>query len=152
MAGIVSARKFVNSARGGRLAFAQMSDASGSFELMVFSELLTKSRNLLESGTPLLVSVDVQKRDGDIRLSASSIQALDEAAAETVAGLKIFLRDVDALRSLSGVMNEHGTKGRGRVSLVLDRSFVKSKWIYHKAIKSRPLCVRRSSRFSESST
>ncbi len=121
MAGIVSARKFVNSARGGRLAFAQMSDASGSFELMVFSELLAKSRDLLESGTPLLVSVDVQKRDDDIRLSASSIQALDEAAAEAVAGLKIFLRDVDALRSLSGVMNEHGTKGRGRVSLVLDR-------------------------------
>ena len=121
MAGIVSARKFVNSARGGRLAFAQMSDASGSFELMVFSELLAKSRDLLESGTPLLISVDVQKRDDDIRLSASSIQALDEAAAEAVAGLKIFFRDVDALLSLSGVMNEHGTKGRGRVSLVLDR-------------------------------
>ena len=120
MAGIVSARKFVNS-RGGRLAFTQMSDSSGSFELMVFSELLAKSRDLLESGTPLLVSVDVQKRDDDIRLSASSIKALNEAAAEAVAGLKIFLRDVDALRSLSGVMNEHGIKGRGRVSLVLDR-------------------------------
>ena len=121
MAGIVSARKFVNSARGGRLAFAQMSDASGSYELMVFSELLFKSRDLLESGTPLLVSVDVQKKGDDIRLSANSIQALDEAAMEAVAGLKIFLRDVEALQSLSGVMHEHGVRGRGRVSLVLDR-------------------------------
>jgi len=122
MAGIVSARKFVNSARGGRLAFAQMSDASGSYEMMVFSELLFKSRDLLESGTPLLVSVDVQKKgDDDIRLSANSIQALDEAAMEAVAGLKIFLRDVEALQSLSGVMHEHGVRGRGRVSLVLDR-------------------------------
>ena len=122
MAGIVSARKFVNSARGGRLAFAQMSDASGSYEMMVFSELLFKSRDLLESGTPLLVSVDIQKKgDDDIRLSANSIQALDEAAMEAAAGLKIFLRDVEALQSLSGVMHEHGVRGRGRVSLVLDR-------------------------------
>ena len=98
-----------------------MSDASGSYELMVFSELLFKSRDLLESGTPLLVSVDVQKKGDDIRLSANSIQALDEAAMEAVAGLKIFLRDVEALQSLSGVMHEHGVRGRGRVSLVLDR-------------------------------
>ena len=88
---------------------------------MVFSELLFKSRDLLESGTPLLVSVDVQKKGDDIRLSANSIQALDEAAMEAVAGLKIFLRDVEALQSLSGVMHEHGVRGRGRVSLVLDR-------------------------------
>ena len=53
--------------------------------------------------------------------SATPQRNIHEAAVEAVAGLKIFLRDVDALRSLSGVMNEHGTKGRGRVSLVLDR-------------------------------
>lgn len=120
MAGIVSARKLVNSTRGGRLAFVQMSDTSGSFELLVFSELLAKSQNLLESGTPLLLSVDVQKREDDVRLSASSIEALDKAASEAVAGLKIFLRDVGAVNSLSAVMHEHGVKGRGRVSLVLD--------------------------------
>jgi DNA polymerase-3 subunit alpha len=121
MAGIVSARKFVNSARGGRLAFAQMSDATGSYELTVFSELLAKCRDLLESGTPLLVTADVQRREDEIRLTATAIQPLDEAAAEAVAGLKIFLRDIDALENLSGVMHEHGVRGRGRVSLVLDR-------------------------------
>lgn len=121
MAGIVSARKFVNSSRGGRIAFAQMSDATGSYELTVFSELLAKARDHLESGTPLLVNADVQRRGDEIRLTATSVQPLDEAAAEAVAGLKIFLRDVDALESLSGVMHEHGVRGRGRVSLVLDR-------------------------------
>ena len=90
---------------------------------MVFSELLAKSQNLLESGTPLLLSVDIQKREDDIRLSASSIQSLDKAASEAVAGLKIFLRDVDAVHSLSAVMQQHGMKGRGRVSLVLDCNF-----------------------------
>ena len=47
--------------------------------------------------------------------------ALIEAAANAVAGLKVFLRDVSAVESLSGVIHEHGTRGRGRVSLVLDR-------------------------------
>ena len=121
MAGIVSARKFVNSARGGRLAFAQMSDATGSYELTIFSELLAKSRDLLESGTPLLVTADIQRRGDEFRTTATAIEALDEAAANAVAGLKVFLRDVSAVESLSGVIHEHGTRGRGRVSLVLDR-------------------------------
>ncbi|MEC7205428.1 MAG: OB-fold nucleic acid binding domain-containing protein [Pseudomonadota bacterium] len=121
MAGIVSARKFVNSARGGRLAFAQMSDATGSYELTIFSELLAKSRDLLESGTPLLVTADIQRRGDEFRTTATAIEALDEAAANAVAGLKVFLRDVSAVDSLSGVIHEHGTRGRGRVSLVLDR-------------------------------
>ena len=121
MAGIVSARKFVNSARGGRLAFAQMSDATGSYELTIFSELLAKSRDLLESGTPLLVTADIQRRVDEFRTTATAIEALDEAAANAVAGLKVFLRDVSAVESLSGVIHEHGTRGRGRVSLVLDR-------------------------------
>ncbi|MED5357795.1 MAG: DNA polymerase III subunit alpha, partial [Pseudomonadota bacterium] len=121
MAGIVSARKFVNSARGGRLAFAQMSDATGSYELTIFSELLAKSRDLLESGTPLLVTADIQRRGDEFRTTATAIEALDEAAANAVAGLKVFLRDVSAVNSLSGVIHEHGTRGRGRVSLVLDQ-------------------------------
>ena len=122
MAGIVSARKFVNSARGGRLAFVQMSDATGSYELTIFSELLVKCRDLLESGTPLLVTADIQRRDDDIRTTATAIEPLDEAAANAVAGLKVFLRDASTVESLSGVIHEHGTRGRGRVSLVLDRN------------------------------
>tara|TARA_Y100001934_G_scaffold272886_1_gene362021 strand:+ start:32563 stop:36036 length:3474 start_codon:yes stop_codon:yes gene_type:complete len=121
IAGIVSARKFVNSARGGQLAFVQMSDATGSYELTIFSELLAKSRDLLESGTPLIVTADIQRRDDEIRTTATTLEPLDEAAANAVAGLKVFLRDISTVESLSGVMQEHGTRGRGRVSLVLDR-------------------------------
>ena len=98
-----------------------MSDATGSYELTIFSELLAKSRDLLESGTPLLVTADIQRRGDEFRTTATSIEALDEAAANAVAGLKVFLRDVSAVDSLSGVIHEHGSRGRGRVSLVLDR-------------------------------
>ena len=123
LAGIVSSRKFVNSARGGRLAFVQMSDATGSYELTVFSELLARSRDVLESGTPLLVTADIQRRDEEIRVSALKIESLEEAAAAAAAGLQVFLREPKALEGLSGVIRDHGNGGRGRLSLILDRDF-----------------------------
>ena len=120
LVGIVGSRRIINSARGGKMAFVQMSDESGAYEITVFSELLASDRDLLESGVPLLVKVDVQRREDEIRLTAQQIRPLEEAAAQAAAGLRIFVRDSQPLPTLSGVFREHGGAGRGRVSLVLD--------------------------------
>ena len=119
MAGIVTSRRLTTSARGARMAFVQMSDASGAFEVTLFSETLAAARDLLDAGKPLLLTVDVQRREEDLRLTASRIALLDEAATDVAAGLRIFVATESPIETLAAVFREHGAKGRGRVTLVL---------------------------------
>ncbi len=119
LAGIVTGKQERTSARGSRFAFLQMSDASGMYEVTLFSELLSAHRELLEPGTPLLVSVDVRLEPDNIRLTAQSVQPLEQAAAQTSAGLKVYLADTAPLPSLKQIMDRCG-KGRGRLHLVLE--------------------------------
>ena len=119
LAGIVTGKQERTSARGSRFAFVQMSDASGMYEVTLFSELLSAHRELLEPGTPLLVSVDVRLEPDNIRLTAQSIQPLDQAAAQTSVGLKVYLSDPATLPSLRQII-ERMNKGRGRLHLVLE--------------------------------
>jgi DNA polymerase-3 subunit alpha len=120
LAGIVSSRRFTTSSRGAKMAFVQMSDASGMFEITVFSEVLAVSRELLESGIPLIATVDVQRWNDGFRLTAQDIQPLEEAAVRAAAGLRVFMRDLEPLNSLAKVFSEHGERGPGRVRLMLE--------------------------------
>jgi DNA polymerase-3 subunit alpha len=86
----------------------------------VFSELLATGRELLESGAPLLVTVDIQSHEDGFRLTANRLQRLEEAASDAAAGLRIFLREPEPVPRLAGVFREHATRGNGRVMLVLD--------------------------------
>jgi DNA polymerase III subunit alpha len=119
LAGIVIGRKERTSARGNRFAFVQMSDPSGVFEATLFSELVSQSRALLDSGEPLVISVDVSSEDDNLRLTAQKIEALDAVVAQAAAGLRVFLSEARALPSLKGLIAREAG-GRGRVSVVLD--------------------------------
>ncbi|MBX6367519.1 MAG: DNA polymerase III subunit alpha [Rhodospirillales bacterium] len=118
LAGIVIGRKERTSAKGSRFAFVQMSDASGLFEVMVFSEVLAEARPLLDSGQPLLVTVDVRSEEDNLRLGAQKIEPLDAAVAHAAAGLRIFVGKESALSGLKGILAREGA-GRGRVSIVI---------------------------------
>jgi DNA polymerase-3 subunit alpha len=118
VAGIVVGKRERTSARGSRYAFLQMSDASGFFEVTVFSEVLSQARSLLEAGQPLLVTLDARAEEESLRLTAQRIEALDGVVAQAAAGLKVFLGDREALapfRTLIG--RESG--GKGRVTVVV---------------------------------
>ena len=56
LAGIVIGRQERTSAKGNRFAFVQLSDTSGMFEALVFSETLSTSRELLEPGHRVLAA------------------------------------------------------------------------------------------------
>ena len=119
LAGIVLGRQERTSAKGNRFAFVQLSDASGMYEAMVFSDTLSAARELLEPGKLVLLTADVRSEEELIRLTVQSVQPLDEAVATAAAGLKIFLRDPAPVDSLKKLM-ERERRGRGRVNLVLD--------------------------------
>ena len=102
-----------------RFAFVQLTDSSGVFEVVIFNDLLTKTRELLEAGQPLLLSVDVRRDSDSLRLMAQDIQVLDEAVSEKANGIKVFLKTPEPLGKMKGLF-ERQPGGRGRVNLILD--------------------------------
>ncbi len=119
LAGIVIGKQERTSRKGNRFAFVQLSDASGVYEVMVFSELLAQAREFLDSGEPLLVTVESRGDGEDSRLLAQEIAPLEGAVAVAGLGLRVILRGPEPLVSLKSLL-ERESHGRGRVALVLD--------------------------------
>ncbi|MDX1736786.1 MAG: DNA polymerase III subunit alpha, partial [Alphaproteobacteria bacterium] len=123
LTGIVGAKRIMTTSKGSRMAFVSASDASGSFEVTMFQEVLNASRELLDSGMPLLFTVEVQKRgdgeDAELRLTAQGVSSLEDAAANAARGMKIYIMDDSPLSNLKSIFEKHGKPGRGRVEFTL---------------------------------
>ncbi len=118
LAGTVGKVQMKRSARGNPFAFVQMSDASGSYEVTVFSEALNAHRDLLEPDSSVLLGVEAEVEAEQLRLRVNSIRSLDAVVADAAAGLRIFLRDTAPLPMIEARLPDKG-RGKGRVSLVL---------------------------------
>ena len=119
-AGVVIARQDRTTAKGNRFAFLQLSDAaSGTYEVVVFSELLAQCRELLEPGKRLLIELDVRSDGDGARLSASAIEPLEAALANAASGIKIVVADPGAIDGIRRVVDA-GENGAGEVALILD--------------------------------
>jgi DNA polymerase-3 subunit alpha len=118
LAGILVRKQERTSQRGNRFAFVQFTDKDGSFEVVVFAELLSEARDKLEPKTPLLITVEARLDGEEIKLTGQAIEPLDKAVANAVAGLRVHLADPAPLPTLKTVF-AGGKKGRGRVNIVL---------------------------------
>lgn len=117
LAGIlIRKQERVSAKSGNKFAFLQLSDATGVYEIMIFSDTLARCRNFLEPGTALLVSVDAEMREDDIRLTGQSIQPLEEAMAGKVRDLKIHIDASEPVQRLHDILQ---TAGQGPVKIHL---------------------------------
>lgn len=153
LAGIVGGRRIMTTSRGSKMAFVAMSDASGNFEVTLFSETLSTARELLDSGQPLLVTVNVDKKgegpDAELRLTANAVKSLDEEAAQAAKGMRIVINEDSDIAKLKSIFDGHAKPGRGRielralntaqgdVDLALDRGFQVTA-AFRQAVKSIP--------------
>ena len=117
LAGTVTGRKERNTKTGSRMAWVSLSDQAGGYEVTFFSEVLNRSRELLEEGKAVLVTCDVRVEGEALRLTAQDVEALDKAAAGAVAGMRIHLDATSALPDIRTLLERDG-RGKGRVSLV----------------------------------
>ncbi len=117
LAGTLNAKQERVSSRGSRYAFLSISDASGLFEVMIFSEVLAASRDLLDSNSPLLITVEARLEEEQLRLTGQAIENLDQAAAKASEGLKIFIRDEAPLAALRDIIAKE-PRGKGRIAIV----------------------------------
>ncbi|HEX3674082.1 MAG TPA: DNA polymerase III subunit alpha [Rhizomicrobium sp.] len=99
--------------------FVTLSDSTGMFEVMVFSEVLVASRPLLEAGKSVQVTVAADWIDDELKLRALAFTDLDKAAADAGEGLKIYLEDTRPLGAIAGELKK---AGKGLVTLVVPAS------------------------------
>ncbi|MBU6450020.1 MAG: DNA polymerase III subunit alpha, partial [Rhodospirillales bacterium] len=117
LAGTVGAKKERITRTGSRMMWLTLSDIQGSIEVTLFSEVLNRSREMLAEGTALLVTADAKMDGESLRITATDISLLDDAARDAGAGLKIWLDQEDAIPSLKALFEREG-RGKGRIILV----------------------------------
>ena len=81
LAGNVVATKERITRTGSRMAWVRLSDASGSCEVTLFSEVLARARDMVADGANLLVTADLRLEGEALRVTAQDVVLLDQAAA-----------------------------------------------------------------------
>ncbi|MFN4098735.1 MAG: DNA polymerase III subunit alpha [Pararhodobacter sp.] len=105
IAGSVSARQERKSARGNRFAFVAMSDPTGLYEVTVFSETLEASRQFLEPGMNVVLTVEATLEGDTLKLLARGATPIDEVVADAgAAGLKVRLESPEAIQGLLAIL------------------------------------------------
>jgi DNA polymerase-3 subunit alpha len=120
IAGTVMHRQERRSRQGNKFAFVGFSDSSGQFEAICFSDTLAQTRDLLEPGKAVIVQVEADVDGEDIKLRIQSVEALEQAAAASSMGLKVFLKDTAPLDSLAKRL-VNGGKSPIQVVLLLEQ-------------------------------
>ena len=105
---------------GNKMGIMGMSDPTGHFEAVLFSEGLAQFREVLEPGAAVLLKLGAELQGDDVRARVLHAEPLDDAAAKTQKGLRIFLRDTKPLDSITKRLQTPGPgAANGNISLVL---------------------------------
>ena len=119
IAGVVLGKQERTNGKGNRYAFVQLSDATGMVEVTLFSETLAVSREVLDSGVPVMMNVEARIDGESVKVTANAVNDLQEVAKNRVESLKVFVADSAPLESIQQLIaGEAG--GRGQISIVLN--------------------------------
>jgi DNA polymerase-3 subunit alpha len=108
---------------GSKMGIIGLSDPTGHFEAVIFSEGLAENRDLLEPGNAVLLFLSAEVQGDEVRARIQSVDPLDSAAANLQKGLRVFLRDGAPLEAvakrLETAPRSSQANGDGEVSVVL---------------------------------
>ena len=113
MVGIVTAKKERISAKGSKYAFISLNDLGGDYEVMVFSEVLASSRDLLEVGQQVQITVDVKFEEDRIRLMGQKIVALSGITERAAKAFRLVLDTGEKPDKIKNILSEFGPRPMG---------------------------------------
>ena len=121
VAGTVVARTERRTRTGSKMGIIELSDPSGHYEAVVFSEGLAQFRDLLEPGAAVLLMLSAELQGDDVRARIQMVEPLDQAAAKLAKGLRVFLRDEAPIESVAKRLEgpARAAGDNGEVALVL---------------------------------
>jgi DNA polymerase-3 subunit alpha len=101
---------------GNKMGILTLSDQTGQYEAIIFSEGLQRLRDILEPGSAVVLMLQAGLEGEEVRARIGMAEPLEEAVAKHQKGMRIFLRDE---RPISSVFERLKARGEGEVSLVL---------------------------------
>jgi DNA polymerase-3 subunit alpha len=125
VAGTVVARTERRTRTGSKMGIIGLSDPTGHYEAVLFSEGLAQFRDLLEPGAAVLLTLSAELQGDDVRARIGMVEPLDQAAAKLSKGLRVFLRAEAPIESVAKRLEGPGNgraaqdKADGEVALVL---------------------------------
>ena len=122
MAGVlIKKTEKISAKSGNKFAILTLSDSSGVYEVMLFTEILMRSRSMLEPGEALLLMADAEQRDEQIRITVQDIKLLDPSLEGQIKGVQVTLNKETAIPTLKALLESAG-KGTARINLVVGAS------------------------------
>jgi DNA polymerase-3 subunit alpha len=113
MAGVVAGRQERKSARGNRFAFAQLSDTTGGYEVTIFSDVLEKCREFLDTGSKVVITAEATMESDQLKLLMRSAGPVDAAIADAGrSSLRIYLDDAAAISTVATVLEDAKSAAR----------------------------------------
>ncbi len=116
LAGTITARQERKTRTGNKMCVLQLSDATGSYEAVMFSETLAQYRDMLDAGRSVIVTVAAEDRPEGVNVRIQTMQSLEDEASRMQKALRIFVRDATPLAALPARL---GQRGEGAVSVVV---------------------------------
>ncbi|KRE04030.1 DNA polymerase III subunit alpha [Bosea sp. Root670] len=105
---------------GSKMGIVNLSDPSGQFEAVLFSEGLMKLRDLLEPGRALVLRLSAVLDGEEVRPRIEDAEELDGLAARQKQDLVVYLRDEKAVASIAErIRPREAVRAEGKVSIVM---------------------------------
>ncbi|NRB31138.1 MAG: DNA polymerase III subunit alpha [Rhizobiaceae bacterium] len=116
LAGTVTSLQQRKTRTGNRMGILQISDPTGQYEAVLFSESLEQNKDQLVVGNAIVLNVAAEDKPEGISLRINTVKNLEAEAARKQFRLNIFVRDEKPLESIS---QQIGKRGEGQVSLIV---------------------------------
>ncbi|MFC5068808.1 DNA polymerase III subunit alpha [Flaviflagellibacter deserti] len=93
LAATVLSRQEKRTKSGNRMGIIKLSDPTGHYEAIMFSEALAQYRDMLEPNQSIVVTLQASMEGEEVRARITGVQPLEDAASNLSRSLQVFLRD-----------------------------------------------------------
>jgi DNA polymerase-3 subunit alpha len=118
LAGTIASRNDRRTRKGTPMAIITLSDATGSFEVIAFSEQISQFSDVLVTGKSLILTVEADERPDGIGLRLIGAEPIEKAAERVGKELRIY---VEADKCIGPIHSQLKPGGEGHVVFVIPR-------------------------------
>ncbi len=111
IAGIISEIRTRRTKQGDQFAFLELSDASGNFDVVVFSDEFKAARGRLQIGTAVLINVSASRQQDVFKFRANIIEFIDDIVANQSRGLRIYFNETSTPELVRSVLQRREAAG-----------------------------------------